>query len=169
MTEPRQTKLREGDEVELAMDEFPDFVAKGKVRQDSQGCCLALGPWSLMTNGESALQPTWHLTITKLVPRPYYVNHEREEPVENDVCRDAVSANRTTYVYSGGRWWLIKDGSFAVAAALPESRILLVDGDVGLFPDRPALPQRLAEPELSGMAQDPHRAGHGPPSRSPFN
>ncbi len=142
MTGPKESSLRVGDEVELRLDEFPDFIATGKVRCDDQGCCLALGPWPLVTNGTSAMQPGWHLTVTKMAPRPFYTNHEREEPIENDIARDAISASRTTYTYSGGRWWLIKDGSFAVAAALPESLILLVDGDTGL----PAAPMQDAEP-----------------------
>ncbi len=161
MTEPRQTKLRGGDEVQLKLPDWPNVTISGPVQADDQGCCLAIGPFTLVSNGDSALPEGAQLTITKLAPRPFYANHEREEPAENDVARDAVSASRTTYVYSGNRWWLIKDGSFAVAAALPESLILLVDGDVGL-PAAPMQPARLADPPLSGMAQDPNRPGFGP-------
>ncbi len=119
MTEPRKTSLTAGDEVELRHPVFPGVVIAGPVALDGVGCCLLVGPMILVQNGESVLPEGSHLTITKMAPRPFYANHEREEPVENDVARDAESATRSTYTYSGGRWWVIQNGSFSVAAALP--------------------------------------------------
>jgi hypothetical protein len=156
VTGPKESSLRVGDEVELRLDEFSDFVATGKVRRDDQGCCLALGPWPLVTNGTSAMQPGWHLTVTKMAPRPFYVNHDRAEPVQGDVVRDADTPERRTYLFDGACWHssdgarnlirLKDDVSPMGRIHLPENLILLVDGDTGL----PAAPMQDAEPVRTG-------------------
>ncbi len=167
MTGPEIEQLRKGDEVKLYMGDYPGVVISGPVSEDPNGCCLHVGPYFLIQNGGSCVPPDWRVEVTKRAPRPVYRNHTREEAVEGDIVRDAITASRVTYTYSGNRWWLITNGSFAVAVDVPKmGLILLVDGDTGLPPEKTMLPERLADPpKLSGMAQDPNRPGYGPPSR----
>ncbi len=171
MTEPRQTKLRGGDEVQLKLPDWPNVTISGPVQADDQGCCLAIGPFTLVSNGDSALPEGAQLTITKLAPRPFYANHERQEPVQGDVARDADTPERRTYLFDGACWHssdgarnlvrLKDDVSPMGRIHLPANLLLLVDGDTGL-PAAPMQPARLADPPLSGMAQDPNRPGFGP-------
>jgi hypothetical protein len=154
---PAETELRVGDEAELTLDQYPEFVAKGTLRMDGQGCCLSLGPWPIVTNGDSVMRPDMHLKVTKLAPRPIYANHDREEPVDGDVVRDAATTRRTTWLRAEGRWY--NTATARPDSELPKSLILLVDGDTGL----PAAPMQPSEPvQKPGFAQDPNRPGYGP-------
>lgn len=130
-----ESELRAGDTAEMRFDAFPEFVATGKIRPDDQGCCLLLGPWPIVTEGKSTLRSDQRLTVTKMAPRPVYVNHSREEPVDGDIVRDAVSDSRTTYIWSSGGWWAAARGSFIPVADGPGKMFLLVDGDTGRPPE----------------------------------
>lgn len=142
MTGPNETPLRAGDEVKLELAEHPGVVTVGPIKTDEQGCCLMLGPFVIVQNNHRVLPEDATLTVTKPAPRPFYANHEREEPVQGDVCRDADTPERRTYLYDGTRW-ITSDGAHDIILLkddpspsghihLPENRLLLVDGDTGL-------------------------------------
>jgi hypothetical protein len=73
-----------------------------------------------------------------------------------------VHVNEQWFVVANGE--IVKVGSqYDHTGPMPKHLILLVSGDTGL----PAAPQQdPPEPKTYGMAEDPHRPGYGPPSRS---
>jgi hypothetical protein len=148
---PKVTELRAGDIVRVHMTEYPDVVLSGPVEVDSQGCCRKIGPMTLVTEGKSDLPDGWWVEVTKLAPRPVYVNHEREEPVEGDIVRIPETPTRTTYVWSEDRWWAVSKGKLVVTGNMPDRLLLLVDGDTGL----PAAPLQ-DQPKPIGDHSHPH-------------
>ncbi len=132
MSGPKVTELRAGDIVRVHMTEYPDVVLSGPVEVDSQGCCRKIGPMTLVTEGKSDLPDGWWVEVTKLAPRPVYVNHEREEPVDSDVARDATTNSRQLWIRAGNSWATFLHGDFQPPGEMPKRVLLVVDGDTGL-------------------------------------
>lgn len=130
MSGPHVTELRAGDEVVIALGGHQGVTISGPLRMDSSGCCLAVGPMTVVTAGKSVLSQDDRLTVTKLAPRPLYINHDRTEPVDGDVVRDADSGSRQTWVRASS-WATIQYGDFQPSGVLPKRLVLLVDGDTG--------------------------------------
>jgi hypothetical protein len=135
ITREQVADLREGDIVEVQM---ADVVMRGPVHVASNGYAF-FGGLPLRYSSGAPGYSDCTLTVISRVPRPFYVNHPRTEPVPGDVVRDAdEAAGRLTWVYAdprdvGCEWRcsVVNDDPWCGRQDMPARLRLLVDGETG--------------------------------------